>query len=144
MNTKTLTTVLLTLLSIAGYTQFDIQNIYGNWEIDFEASKVLMTTDQLTRFNDLSVEEQSQAKSQLEDQEFIFNSNAGFTALYNGNSQSGVWSLNGDSLVIDFTNGSTVSHTILSANESNIEIRIIHDATSQALFHKLSLTRKEQ
>ncbi len=143
-HTKKILILLLILVSTISYSQYDAQDIYGNWEINFAKTKDLMTPDQLSRFNALSADDQSATIAQLENQEFIFNSNAGFTALYNGNSQNGTWTLNGDDLAITFSSGTTVTHKILTVSATVIDLKIVHDPTSQALFHKLSLTRKVQ
>lgn len=142
--TKKLLTLLLIFVSTLSYSQYDAQDIYGNWEINFDDTRNLMTADQLARYNELSTEGQNQAIAQLSDQEFIFNSNDGFMAVYGGNSQNGTWALNGVDLAITFSSGAVVTHKVLNVSANIIELQIIHDATSQALFHKLSLTRKQQ
>lgn len=139
---RTLPVLILLLLvcSFATNAQSS-QDLIGTWNVNYDATIDLMNSSIRAKYDTLGSSIQTQMRSEMSSQQFIFNGDNSFQAKVQSQSQTGNWSLEGKRLNIDFGNGAITKQTIQSISNSTMVLKIVDDASSQAIIHRISLTK---
>lgn len=141
MNLTTLTTsLLLTVSSLFSYSQNS--DILGIWKIDANQTISIMSSQQKSQYDSLDASLKQQIQSQLASQAFNFSADSSFTVSASGQSFGGTYLVDNSSLQLTYSNGSQTTQTIERLDGTVLILRLIEDANSPALIHRIYLSKQ--
>ncbi|MEM7548061.1 MAG: hypothetical protein AAF363_00195 [Bacteroidota bacterium] len=139
----TATTLLLIGLNFNLRAQIQKNNIYGDWQVDYEETLALQTDMAKQLFTHVPGEHKSAIQNDMSSRHIVYDTQGSFQTLIGGENIDGSWEWLSDSTTtfVSLDNGDQFKHRFIETSGDHLIIQLHEETDSTTLFHYWCLNK---